>query len=873
MNPAKLTESLRGIYETEGHRIVFWYDDSREFESDLAALDLPEVKIIRRNEISDLALKIQLEIEDLESRYLLYAPFAEPAIGKNWLLDIQLYSRIFHADSASMVLDELGLTHQALRFHIEKRKQFFASKDRLNRLKRFVHPSDAERDLDMKMLAVLVRADQPTFFEILMKLFGEYCDKGECDLSAPPKSWSDIEKFGIAETFWDLAKNEFAYAEQEPNLRDLLIRLMIADFARYFNGGLPQSMRHFLLSANTQSVNASVFLSHWRLNITHHVNYDSVARHIEDEMKLEAHLRDFDESALLEVMTFEAVEKQIIRNLRDKVIINKTEEFEQVKEVIKKRRDGYWARASSDAESGSHYRSVYDAIEAAADLLALRNKYVNGLSYASAEAMYAAYIEELFRFDQFYRLFHEAADKVELQGWDVLKVLRDVVEDCYSGWFIDQLAAAWSIFIEDANNQGLIRQWKLKEIPNQQDFYKKFVQPILDLSPHSKAYVIISDAFRFEAAEELAREINGKNRLQARLNTHLGVLPSYTALGMASLLPHDKLDYKHTSNLDLMADGQVVSSFIERAKALGKVQGTAIKVEDLIAMSRDEGREFVKNYRVIYIYHNQVDAIGDTASTESQTFSAVRVAINELSALVRHIINKLNGSNVLITADHGFLYQEVSPRLPDRSGLASKPSGTLRAKKRYLIGDNLGKEINVWHSNTRITANTETEMEFWIPKGANRFHFTGGARFIHGGAMLQEIVVPIVQVKELKGLEAEKSVVRKVSVSLLGSNRRVSNNVQRFEFIQTEPVSDRVQPRILLISLRKGGELISNEETITFDSASQSLEDRKQVSQLVIKTGQYDKTFEYALVLRDADTKIEYERYPITIDLAFTNDF
>ena len=31
-------------------------------------------------------------------------------------------------------------------------------------------------------------------------------------------------------------------------------------------------------------------------------------------------------------------------------------------------------------------------------------------------------------------------------------------------------------------------------------------------------------------------------------------------------------------------------------------------------------------------------------------------------------------------------------------------------------------------------------MEFWIPKAAQRFHFTGGARFIHGGAMLQEIV-------------------------------------------------------------------------------------------------------------------------------------
>ena len=41
-------------------------------------------------------------------------------------------------------------------------------------------------------------------------------------------------------------------------------------------------------------------------------------------------------------------------------------------------------------------------------------------------------------------------------------------------------------------------------------------------------------------------------------------------------------------------------------------------------------------------------------------------------------------------------------------------------------------------------------MEFWIPKGANRFHFTGGARFVHGGAMLQEIVVPVITVRHIR---------------------------------------------------------------------------------------------------------------------------
>ena len=43
-----------------------------------------------------------------------------------------------------------------------------------------------------------------------------------------------------------------------------------------------------------------------------------------------------------------------------------------------------------------------------------------------------------------------------------------------------------------------------------------------------------------------------------------------------------------------------------------------------MSMSKDKGREFVKQYRVIYIYHDQIDAIGDKAVSESNTFEAVR---------------------------------------------------------------------------------------------------------------------------------------------------------------------------------------------------------------------------------------------------------
>ena len=67
--------------------------------------------------------------------------------------------------------------------------------------------------------------------------------------------------------------------------------------------------------------------------------------------------------------------------------------------------------------------------------------------------------------------------------------------------------------------------------------------------------------------------------------------------------------------------------------------------------------------------------------------------------------------------------------------------------------------------------------------------------------------------------------------------------------------------------------IISNEEIVTFDSASDSMEERKRIVMLVLKKGNYDKKKTYHLVLRDAETRIEYERIPVNIDLFACNDF
>ena len=420
-------------------------------------------------------------------------------------------------------------------------------------------------------------------------------------------------------------------------------------------------------------------------------------------------------------------------------------------------------------------------------------------------------------------------------------------------------------------DDGFLGKWSTESMPAQQDFYSNNISPHLAKSDRSRAFVIISDAFRYEAATELIESLNGIYRIEADLTAMLGVLPSYTALGMASLLPHESLAYGE--NGEVLVDDKPVAGTEARNKQLASVQGMACQAKELRVMKQDDARTFTEDKRVVYIYHNVIDARGDSASTESETFEAVSDCIVELVELVQFCINRLNATKVWVTADHGFLFQQEAPGVTDKSKLSQKPAKAVKVKKRYVIGRDLGVTPEAHHGTIEATANAEGGMEFWVPRAANRFHFTGGARFVHGGAMPQEVVVPLVTVNQLRGRQKDGSQSEKVSVQVLGANHKITTPNYRFEIIQTEAVGERRKAITLRAAVYDGASAVTSVENVTFDSASDSIEDRKKSIRLALQSGTFDKTKPYRLVLRDADSDAEVQSVPVVIDRSFDDDF
>ena len=154
---------------------------------------------------------------------------------------------------------------------------------------------------------------------------------------------------------------------------------------------------------------------------------------------------------------------------------------------------------------------------------------------------------------------------------------------------------------------------------------------------------------------------------------------------MAALLPGRKLSVN--DGMDVLVDEMPTRSTDERGKILcaANMNSVAVQYTDVLNMKRAERRELVSGKEVVYIYHNTIDAIGDKAPTEKKVFDACEDAMQELSNILRIVINDMQGTDVFITADHGFLYTYSPLTEGDKLGKDAISGKVYEIGRRYSL--------------------------------------------------------------------------------------------------------------------------------------------------------------------------------------------
>ena len=118
-------------------RIIFWYDEEREFEDQIGELALDGVTVLKLTGSNTFAIKKQLCKDDLTSNYLIYDPRPFIKDDDNWLINVQLYSEEFRADLNSIWMDEMELpASPIIRTQVKRYRKFFRSKKHRDAVKK-----------------------------------------------------------------------------------------------------------------------------------------------------------------------------------------------------------------------------------------------------------------------------------------------------------------------------------------------------------------------------------------------------------------------------------------------------------------------------------------------------------------------------------------------------------------------------------------------------------------------------------------------------------------------------------------------------------------------------------------------------------------
>ncbi len=901
MNIEQITNGLLAKFEK--CRLTFWWDKECEFVEQLTELNLEtpvgKVTVILIDELSHLEVKYRIELLEPDTQFLLYSNKTPREPIRDWLFDVRLYAEEFYADSSSMYLYEIGMREE-YRPTIAKYKAFFGNKQRLTRLKKILPASANEKELALALIAASLKVETPSFTAILQHLLLELANDFESD-----ELLSDLVKFNLLDTFWGFAFDEMGYIierskeengeedSKQPNLQDLMLKLLFTEcYQALQNSGCTSSdevldrfSAHLLpmlteeqkemgytnqrIGANSSKRALAVsFINQFRESRSYCDAYNNIAKAIEARFEIKDKLSLVKQpQQLLNVETFEFTEKRLLMLLASQIA---QFEQEEINTIVTHRLATHWCHVDSN------YACIYKAIRAAKQFYSLKTKFIDGFKFSSATDMYRAYETELFQFDATYREFCENANLVAHQGSDILKATKlvDDIEDLYVNWYLHDLAIEWGKHVDKEN---LLDSWKLNGVRNQYDFFNNEVDSIFRTSQVKRVFVIISDALRYEVADEIHTQINKEQRFKSTLKSQLGVVPSYTQIGMASLLPHQKLTAHINKKVEYKADGLSVHGHENRKAILEKHQGLAVKASEVLGWTNEEGRQAVKDARIVYIYHDQIDAIGDKAATENQTFNACADAITQIKLLVERIINKLNGNRIVVTADHGFLFKSSDVVDSDKTALTVKPVGSVEAKKRYLIGQNLPQDDFYWKGDMAATANLSLsgdQAEFIIPRGSNRFNFVGGAKFIHGGIMPQEICVPVLRVEHLKTQKQKTTAKQKVGVLPLGNGIRLVTLTEKIEFLQTDPINDKFKERELELWIEDPQcNVVSNKTKILFNSSSSNMEERKRNAIISLNGSGFDRATSYKLIMWDTQQGDKFDSHSVTIDLAIEDDF
>jgi len=795
----KLVNAINSHFEK--NRLIFWYDDEGSQFDIFEQFQDPGIEKVEL-ENNEFLIKYRVLKEMPDKKFLIYSKDPRPADGDNWLLDLNLECFVFATTEAAMILQELGL-HEKFQTFLEEHLDFFRNEtDRKEPFTKQLTDKETERSLQYAMLSVLcgktkqqrsIRKDLKT---LLVPILEETFQPSQ-------PCFDSIIKYGLEEFFWEEVKKIFTYETDDNSLKGLAFFL----FRSAFHYVTEQCEEGFARETFT-------FIDSWRSRLEHIDAFKTIANSVEKELNMEHELQSPELQLLINTDLFKCIDGKILRLLTDGALHDSLE-LDKAISIIATRKEKYWYATETDTKLRDYYLALeaYFKYEQISPIIADIP--------SSVADIWNYYINTLHTLDTLHRSFiYHYNRTIADSNFNALLVK---LEKHYVNSFIYALQKKWEGSLQGHSLSGI------DGVAKQSMFFKKNIAPYL--REKKIVFVIISDALRFECGFELRKRLLQNNRFQVDIDSMMSAVPSYTALGMSQLLPHEAITIEG-ENGAVLADNQNTAGIQAREKVIKKYfnenspgkQIKAMQANEFIGYSLQEQERLIAGIDVFYLFSNTIDSTGDNAKSENALAKAVEEEIQFLHELCKKITN-LNRTHIVITADHGFLYQ-YSDVKPEEYLSIPKMDGEIVRNRRFIIGKNLspvpgctklaGEDVGI-----------QNDLDILVAQGLTRIRISGGGhQFVHGGMSLQETCIPVIKIK--KGREDD---VQVVDVEVLKKGDPISSGDVSITFYQQTPTDEKFKKRTLVMRFESpsGDVIISNNVESIFDKADSIDENRTKI--------------------------------------------
>jgi len=512
--------------------------------------------------------------------------------------------------------------------------------------------------------------------------------------------------------------------------------LLVSEFIFDSGGSIPEGMATVPRAANEAKALVYDVCDSLRRHDDYKEIYMTTAQEIEDELDLRTKSRLITDLGIRD--TFACEERIYLDRLVDKVSEG---DLDTAQTIWRSRERSIWlSRQDRMAEWTLAARAL--------DLLLAASQF-SSQKFASLEAIILSYASAGRDLDRHHREMEQAANQIQ-EDHDGVERLLQIARQAYFRT-VEQLQGEFTRLVQA---EGWPATGGGKLLWNRQIF-NKVVAP--ELESGSKVAYFLVDSLRYELGVEIEKQLSDK--LKVSMHPVCAQLPTYTEIGMASLMPDAESELSlepKGEKLVTTLGGTPATTPAARFAFLQSKKGDLcadIELSELIAKKKVKLPE---QTRLLVVRTRDIDTLAH--GSPRQVLDLIPNLIREI---VRGIseVTKLGFDTAVIATDHGFLLFHDQ----EAGDLAPKPPGNWQIEKsRCLLGKGEADAQNLVF-DAKVVGIPGEVRNYAVPKML--VPYARGQVYCHEGLSLQECVLPCLTIK-LEPAKATKQKAQAPEISI-----------------------------------------------------------------------------------------------------------